>query len=452
MLDIKLIRQSPDALTRMLKARQVSFDVGQLINLDGEHRQAITQHQDLLAKKNELAGAIGKAVAGGQDATSLKAQAEALKPQESSLENQVRDLGARVGQLLDLLPNWLLPEVPVGQGEQDNQVIHTWGQPALSTQNQDWVKDHVALGEALGGMEFEPARQVAGARFVYLRGQLARLERALAQWMLDTHTQRFGFTEIAPPYVVLPQALYGTGQLPKFKDDLFEVDAGSRYLIPTGEIPLVAWAMGRTFSANQLPLCLTAYTPCFRSEAGSAGRDTRGMIRNHQFHKVELVVLCAQDEAQDWHNRIVGQAQTLLEELDLPYRKVLLCSADTGAGAEITYDLEVWLPSQNTYREIASCSRCGTYQGRRMGAKIKTSEGKTQALCTLNGSGLPTGRTLVALLENGQNPDGSVTLPRVLHPYMGGLDVLRPEPLRPWQPSDVPLSTPNQPTNSGGPQ
>lgn len=425
MWDLKILRHNPELLDECLRKRGIPGASVDLMQWDQRHRLCLQDLEQLRAQKNTLDQAFKKAQKNGNEEQKKQiiAQSTGLKAQEAKLLDNERTLAAQVHERLAVLPNQLCPDVPQGADETSNRLIHTWGTP----RSMPWARDHMTLGACLGagGMDFTQSAHVAGSRFVYLAGQLARLERALGQWMLDVHTQEFGFTEMSVPYLVKPEALFGTGQLPKFGQDLFATTDG-RYLIPTAEVSLANWVAGKTLSAHDLPLCLTALTPCFRSEAGSAGRDTTGMIRNHQFHKVELVVICAPDQAEHWHHQMVNQAETLLQRLELPYRKMLLCAGDTGASACKTFDLEVWLPSQNTYREIASCSQCGTYQARRMHTKYRPLDGLApQFVHTLNGSGLPTGRTLLALMENHQDESGDILVPEVLHPYTGGISVLR---------------------------
>jgi seryl-tRNA synthetase len=424
MLDLKWIRKNPEHLDEVLVRRGGEPMSQRVLHKDIEHRGAMTQWQTIKSQKNQIDGLIAqkKQKGGGQDQelSDLLEQAAALKKEETILFERVSVSEQELHDLLIVLPNTLCSDVPSGLDETANQEVERWGEKRA----MPWAKDHVTLGQSLGGMDFEQAAKVSGARFVYLRGELARLERALSQWMLDVHTQEFGFVEMTTPYLVNQGAMFAAGQLPKFSSDLFCTLDG-RFLIPTAEVSLVNWAADKVFSESDLPLCLTALTPCFRAEAGSAGKDTHGMMRHHQFQKVELVVVCQEKDVERYHAQMTLQAETLLRRLDLPYRKIVLCSGDTGIVSRKTYDLEVWVPSQNHYREIASCSQCGEYQARRLKSKIKDSQGQMSFVHTLNGSGLPTGRTLMALLENHQQEDGSIFIPPVLHTYMGGKSVLR---------------------------
>lgn len=409
MLDLKKIRQCPEDLVRMLEKRGLSQDLAHtFIVLDQSYREAETTLQGLQAQVNSQS----------KSHPTDPEQAQQLKQDKQKQEKVLQELKKKWEDMHHTLPNFLLPEVPEGKDEKDNVVCHTWGK----AERLPWQKDHVQLGQDLDGMDFAQAAKVSGSRFVYLAGDVARLERALGQWFLDSNIKA-GFKEIATPYLVRPHAAFGAGQLPKFHEDLFQTTNGF-YLISTSEVSLVNWAASRVFTHKDLPLFLTALTPCFRSEAGASGKDTHGMIRQHQFHKAELVIVCWPEQAQEWHEKMVLHAQGLLESLNLPHRKVLLCAGDTGSASQKTYDLEVWLPAQNTYREIASCSQCGTYQSRRLNIKGKNAKGTRLDLATLNGSSLPTGRTLVAILENHQRMDGSIEIPEVLRPYMGGMKIL----------------------------
>lgn len=405
MLDLKKIRQCPEDLVQMLEKRGLSKEVAySFIDIDKRYREAQKNLQDLQAQTN----------AHSKNNSQNDQNAQDIKKQRQDYEKECKDLKSIWEEKYFQIPNFLLPEVPEGHNEEANQVCSVWGEPHV----YPWQKDHVQLGQNLQGMDFVQAAKVSGARFVYLLGDIARLERALGQWMMDQNTQA-GYQEVAPPYLVRAHAAFGAGQLPKFQEDLFQTTQGN-YLISTSEVPLVNWAADKIFKEEDLPLRLTALTPCFRSEAGASGKDTHGMMRQHQFHKAELVVICGAEDAQTWHEKMVGHSQSLLEALHLPYRKMLLCAGDTGAASQKTYDLEVWIPSQKCYREIASCSQCGTYQSRRLAIK---GENKVY-LDTLNGSSLPTGRTLIALLENHQREDGTIAIPEVLWPYMKGTKTL----------------------------
>ncbi|MCY3981396.1 MAG: serine--tRNA ligase [Alphaproteobacteria bacterium] len=417
MLDLRWIRESPEALDRALVRRGEAPAAAQLGALDAERRACQTRFQECRQHRNALSREIGKAKATGGSADDLIAEVSRLKDEERAAEEAERKAAAALDALLEGLPNPPDEDVPDGAGEADNVEL---GQTGTPPRFGFAPKDHVELGEALGLMDFERAAILSGARFVVLRGALARLERALAQFMLDTHTEEFGYEEVSPPTLVRGRALFGTGQLPKFEQDLFGTNTG-HWLIPTAEVPLTNLAAGRILAEEELPLRFTAFTPCYRSEAGSAGRDTRGMIRQHQFQKVELVSVTHPEASTEEHERMTQAAETILQRLELPYRRMLLCTGDLGAVARKTYDLEVWLPGQDAYREISSCSNCGDYQARRMNARFRPSGSKaTYFVHTLNGSGLAVGRTLVALLENGQQSDGSIALPSAIRPYMGG--------------------------------
>ncbi len=417
MLDLRWIRESPEALDRALARRGEAPAAAELGALDAERRACQTRFQECRQHRNALSREIGKAKATGGSADDLIAEVSRLKDEERAAEEAERKAAAALDALLEGLPNPPDEDVPDGAGEADNVEL---GQTGAPPRFGFAPKDHVELGEALGLMDFERAAVLSGARFVVLRGALARLERALAQFMLDTHIEEFGYEEVSPPTLVRGRALFGTGQLPKFEQDLFGTNTG-HWLIPTAEVPLTNLAAGRILAEEELPLRFTAFTPCYRSEAGSAGRDTRGMIRQHQFQKVELVSVTHPEASAEEHERMTQAAETILQRLELPYRRMLLCTGDLGAVARKTYDLEVWLPGQDAYREISSCSNCGDYQARRMNARFRPSGSKaTHFVHTLNGSGLAVGRTLVALLENGQQSDGSIALPSAIRPYMGG--------------------------------
>ena len=421
MLDLRWIRECPEALDRAQARRGEPPAAAQLGALDAERRACQTRFQECRQRRNALSREIGQAKAAGEPAEALIAEVSRLKDEERDAEEAERRAAAALDALLEGLPNPPDDDVPDGAGEADNVELSRTGAPP----GFDFApKDHVELGEALGLMDFERAAFLSGARFVVLRGALARLERALAQFMLDTHTEEFGYEEVSPPALVRSQALFGTGQLPKFEHDLFRTDTG-HWLIPTAEVPLTNMAGGRILAEEELPLRFTAFTPCYRSEAGSAGRDARGMIRQHQFQKVELVSVAHPDDSAEEHERMTRAAETILERLELPWRRVILCTGDLGAAARKTYDLEVWLPGQGAYREISSCSNCGDYQARRMNARFRPAGSRaTRFVHTLNGSGLALGRTLIALLENGQRADGSILLPPAIRSYMGGQERL----------------------------
>ena len=424
MLDLKWIRENPDALDAALARRGAPALAASVIDLDKRHRGYTTELQTLQSRRNDVSKQIGGVKAKGGDAAPLMAEVAEIKDKMTALEEEEKLLGEKVRGLLLTIPNVLHSAVPEGRDESSNVVTHSWGTPRTFNFAP---KDHGDLGAGLGLMDFDQAAIMSGARFVVLKGALARLERAIAQLMLDTHTGENGYIEVNPPLLVRDVALTGTGQLPKFGADLFQTTAGL-YLIPTSEVSLTNLAAERILDGAALPLRMTAFTPCFRSEAGAAGRDTKGMIRNHQFEKVEMVSITAPEESEAELERMTKCAEGILQKLELPYRVVALCAGDVGFGANRTYDLEVWLPGQNTYREISSCSNTGDFQARRMNARYRpTGETKgTRFVHTLNGSGLAVGRTLIAVLENYQQQDGSITVPAALKPYMGGLDVIMP--------------------------
>ncbi len=424
MHDIRAIRFDPAAFDAGLARRGLSPQSEQLLGLDGELRAVQTELQLGLARRNEASKAIGaaKAKKDEAEAASLMAEVAGLKERLPQLEARERDLAEELRAALSVIPNLPDNNVPQGADENDNVEVSRWGTPRAF----DFTPvEHDAIGAALG-LDFETAAGISGARFVFMRGAIARLHRALGQYMLDVQTGEHGYGETVAPLLVRSEALYGTGQLPKFAEDLFHTE-DDRWLIPTAEVSLTNMVREQIVAADQLPLRLTALTPCFRAEAGSAGRDTRGMIRQHQFDKVEMVSITTPEESDAEHERMTRCAEVILERLELPYRKMLLCTGDMGFSARKTHDLEVWLPGQGRYREISSCSNCGDFQGRRMNARFKREGDKgTTFLHTLNGSGLAVGRTLVAVLENHQLADGSVTVPAVLRPYMGGLARLAP--------------------------
>ena len=424
MHDIKIIRDNPEAFDAALAKRGMESQSGPLLELDVQRREALTKQQEAETERNALSKQIGKAKASGDEDefNRLRSEVDRLKTVLEEAAQQARHFDETLNQHLAALPNLPETDVPEGADEADNEEVRRWGTPR---ELGFTAKDHVDLGEGLRQMDFEAAAALSGARFVALKGGLARLERALAQFMLDLHTSEHGYTEVSPPYMVRDEAMFGTGQLPKFADDLFRT-TDHRWLIPTAEVPLTNLARDQIHPEDTLPLRMTAFTPCFRAEAGSAGRDTRGMIRMHQFQKVEMVSIVAPDESEAELDRMTGCAEKVLQLLELPYRVMLLCSGDMGFSAKRTYDLEVWLPSQGTYREISSCSNCGDFQARRMNARYrKDGEKRPAFLHTLNGSGVAVGRAMLAVMENHQNEDGSITIPQALRPYMGGLDVLK---------------------------
>ncbi len=428
MHDIKAIRSEPDRfidgwVKRFLDNPQARVD--ELIALDEEARAALTAKQEAETARNADSKKIGQAKAQGDEAEFERLR-EAVAAHKDTIEREgkrAEELSTALEEKLSRLPNLPADDVPVGEDEDANEELRQWAEPRSFSFTP---KDHVALGEGLGMMDFETAAKISGARFVMLTGGLARMERALAQLMLDTHTEEYGYTEVSAPYMVRSEALYGTGQFPKFEEDVFST-SHERWLIPTAEVPLTNIVADAIVAGDELPRRYTAWTPCFRSEAGSAGRDTRGMIRLHQFQKVELVSVVTPEQSDDEHERMTGCAEAILQKLELPYRVMVLSSGDMGFSARKTYDLEVWLPSQETYREISSCSNCGDFQARRMNARYRPEgEKQTRFLHTLNGSGLAVGRALVAILENFQNEDGSVTIPEALRPYMAGQTRLDP--------------------------
>jgi seryl-tRNA synthetase len=424
MHDIKAIRENPAAFDAGLARRGLESMSGSIGEEDARWRAVSTAVQEGLARRNEASKLIGQAMAKGDKDTAeaLKAEVAALKETMPALEAEEKTLAEAIQARLAAIPNLPAADVPEGADEHANVEEHRWGKP------RDFnftPQDHADFGPALG-LDFEAAAIMSGARFAALRGQMARLHRALAQFMLDTQTEKNGYTEVNPPLLVRSETLFGTGQLPKFADDLFHT-TDDRWLIPTAEVSLTNLVREQILTATELPLRFTALTPCFRSEAGSAGRDTRGFIRQHQFEKVELVTICTPDHAAAEHAHMVKSAEGILEALELPYRRMLLCTGDMGFSAAKTFDLEVWLPSQQTYREISSISTCGEFQARRMNARFRPEGEKgTRFLHTLNGSGLAVGRALVAVLENYQQEDGSVLIPEVLKPYMGGITELKP--------------------------
>ena len=423
MLDSKLLRTDPDAVASNLARRGFAFDLAAFRKLEERRKQSQLEADRLRAERNASAKAVGAAKAQGGDVAVLLARAEQLTAELAAAESELTTVAAESDELLLGLPNLLHADVPAGRDETGNVEVRRWGKPRAF----DFApKDHVDLGAALGGLDFDAAARISGARFAVMRGGTARLHRALAQFMLDLHTREHGYVECYVPYLVSPAALQGTGQLPKFEQDLFRTNSEQRhFLIPTAEVPLTNLVREQILGAEQLPLRFVAHTPCFRSEAGSYGKDTRGMIRQHQFDKVELVQIVRPAESYAALEQLTSNAEEVLKRLELPYRVVALCAGDVGFGSARTYDLEVWLPGQGKYREISSCSNCEGFQARRMQARWRNPEtGKPEPVHTLNGSGVAVGRALVAVLENYQNGDGSVTVPAALKPYMGGLETL----------------------------
>ncbi len=428
MLDINLLRKDlPQVIARLnaRKSPQPFLDVARFESLESERKTLQTRTEELQARRNQLSKQIGQAKARGEDVAPIMAEVAQIK---LTLETDAARLDALQAELFDLLmavPNLPYPDVPVGADETGNVELRRWGTPR---QFDFAVRDHVDVGAPLG-LDFESAARISGARFAVLRGPVARLHRALAQFMLDVHTTEHGYTEAYVPYIVSSQTLRGTGQLPKFAEDLFPVQHGDgepHYLIPTAEVPLTNLVRDQIIDAAQLPLRYVAHTPCFRSEAGAYGRDVRGLIRQHQFDKVELVWITRPEASAAALEQLTAHAESILQRLELPYRTIVLCTGDMGFGSARTHDIEVWLPAQNTYREISSCSNMDAFQARRMQARVRSEGGRPELVHTLNGSGLAVGRTLVGVLENYQRADGGVDVPKALQPYMGGLTELRP--------------------------
>ncbi|MEI6986801.1 MAG: serine--tRNA ligase [Rhodospirillaceae bacterium] len=421
MLDLRAIRDDPEAFDRACRRRGLEPQSAILLSLDARRRVAQTAIQELKQRRNEVSKSIGLARKSGLDFDLLAQEIVSIKEQLPRLEDEEQTTGNSLDQLLTTLPNPPADDVPDGPDEKHNIELRRFGSPLTITA----PLEHFDLGEKLGMMDFAGAALLSGARFTVLRGGLARLERALGQFMLDLHTTEHSYTEINPPLMVRDTAMFGTGQLPKFAEDLFQTTSG-HWLIPTAEVPLTNLVAGKILDNEELPLRLTALTPCFRAEAGAAGKDTRGMIRQHQFWKVELVSVVAPDQSETEHERMTGCAETVLKRLGLPFRTIVLCTGDMGFAARKTYDIEVWLPGQNAYREISSCSSCGDFQGRRMKARCRARGIKdaTRIVHTLNGSGVAVGRCLIAVMENYQRPDGSILVPEVLRPYMGGLELI----------------------------
>jgi seryl-tRNA synthetase len=429
MIDIQLLRKDIDTVAARLAARKFQLDVAAFNGLEAERKSIQTRTEELQGKRNALSKQIGMLKGKGEDTSSVMAQVGGLGDELKGNEAALADVQARIARFMESVPNVPHESVPAGTDESGNVEVRRIGTPP----HFDFaVKDHVDIGEKLG-LDFDTATKLTGSRFSVMKGGMARLHRALAQYMLDTHTGQHGYTECYTPYLVNADSLRGTGQLPKFEEDLFAVKKGgvegegeNFYLIPTSEVSLTNMVRDEIVALDQLPIRITAHTPCFRSEAGSYGRDTRGMIRQHQFDKVELVQIAHPEQSYAILEEMVGHAETILKNLGLPYRVMSLCTGDMGFGAAKTYDIEVWLPAQNTYREISSLSNCEAFQARRMQARFRNPQGKPELVHTLNGSGLAVGRTLVAVLENYQQADGSVVIPEVLRPYMGGLERLAP--------------------------
>lgn len=421
MLDPKFLRGNLEELKAKLATRGYDLDVAFWQEVENQRKSIQVKTEALQAKKNAGAKKVGELKRHGEDASELMNEMQAVSEAMKVAENELKELQNTITTAALQIPNLPDDSVPVGSDENDNVEVRRWGVP----REFDFaIKDHTDIGESLGQLDFELAAKLTGARFSVLKGHLAKLNRALVQFMLDTHTQKYDYTEMYVPYMVNSDSLQGTGQLPKFEEDLFKLRGEKEYyLIPTSEVPLTNSVRDTILSPKDLPIKLTAHTPCFRSEAGSAGRDTRGLIRQHQFEKVEMVQVTRADSSMQALEQMTAQAEDILQSLELPYRVMTLCTGDMGFSAVKTYDIEVWLPSQNMYREISSCSNCGDFQARRMSARLK--DGKQSELVhTLNGSGLAVGRTLLAILENHQNADGTITIPKALQPYMGGLEVI----------------------------
>ena len=422
MYDVKWIRENPEIFDKELAKKGLKDVSKPILDIDVKHRKSLTNLQEMQKLRNDVSMQISKLKRDGKDADELIQEVANIKDKMAQEEENVKNYAAELNALLCSIPNYPAPDVPVGADETANKVIRTIGEPRKFDFEP---KEHDALGEALKMMDFESAAKLSGARFVVLKDGLAKLERALAQFMLDTHTEEHGFKEINTPVMVRDNALFGTGQLPKFAEDLFKVEGGY-WLIPTAEVTLTNLVAEEILEEDELPLRYTGFTHCFRSEAGAAGKDTRGMIRQHQFEKVEMVIISHPDKSYDELEFMTGCAENILKKLNIPYRVMLLSSGDMGFCSHKTYDLEVWLPGQNRYREISSCSNCGEFQARRMNARFKKKGEKgTFRVHTLNGSGLAVGRTLIAVMENYQNADGSITIPDVLIPYMGGKKVIK---------------------------
>ena len=433
MLDSRYLRADIEEAAQRLATRNYKLDVEKINQLESLRKEYMTKTQDLQAQRNSLSKSIGQAIKAGQDVAEIKAKVAAIGEELSSVKVKQDEVLKQLNDIALTIPNLPDQSCPIGPDETANVEVRKWGTPR---QFDFEVKDHVAIGEGLGMLDFETARKVSGARFAFMKGAICKLHRALVQLMLDLHEEQ-GYTEIYTPYLVNMDSLYGTGQMPKFAEDLFHTnldgdcdgDGVNHHfcLIPTAEVPLTNMVRDEIIPEQDLPIKITAHTPCFRSEAGSAGRDTRGLIRMHQFDKVEMVQIVKPEDSWQALEQLTADAEAVLQALEIPYHVVTLCTGDMGFGSAKTYDIEVWLPAQNCYREISSCSNCVDFQARRMQARVRRKDGKVELLHTLNGSGLAVGRTLVAVLENYQNADGSVTVPKVLRKYLGGLEVISAE-------------------------
>lgn len=430
MIDIKALERKSETGTsyydeyrQSLINRGSSIDIlDQIVELNKKRKEIITQAETAKAQQNKLSGEIGKLKREGKDASAILSEVETLKGQVKDLENKAAEADTEVLNLALVLPNKPHSSVTVGSSEADNTLVKTVGEP---TKFSFKAKEHWELGEALNIIDFERAGKTTGARFAFLKGAAARLERALIQFMMDSHSNHHGYTEMIPPFMVNSNSLLGTGNFPKFKEDVFHLEGSDLYLIPTAEVPVTNYYNGEILDEKDLPQKFCAYSPCFRSEAGSAGRDTKGLIRQHQFDKVELMVFCRPEESYELHEQLTSHAEKILMDLELPFRRMLLCTGDMGFGSAKTFDLEVWLPGQGVYREISSCSNFEDFQARRANIRYRSAGGKPQFVHTLNGSGLAVGRTLVAILENYQREDGSVAIPKALQSYMGGMTEIR---------------------------
>lgn len=431
MLDSKYIRNDLAKTKEILATRNFNLDVDKLSALEEQRKDLMVRTQDLQAKRNSLSKSIGQAIREGKDVSAIKAEVSAIGDELDTTKKQQDAVLAELESIALTIPNLPHESVPVGADEEANVEVRRWGTPRTFDFE---IKDHVALGEGLGQLDFENARKISGARFALMKGPICALHRALVQLMIDLHCNKQGYTEVYVPYLVNMDSLYGTGQMPKFGEDLFLTklsgnadgdDVNRQFaLIPTAEVPLTNMVRGEIIPEDELPIKVTAHTPCFRSEAGSAGRDTRGLIRMHQFDKVEMVQIVRPEDSYEALEQLTNDAESVLQALELPYRVITLSTGDMGFSAAMTHDLEVWLPAQNTYREISSCSNCTDFQARRMQARLRRKDGKIELVHTLNGSGLAVGRTLVAVMENYQNADGSITVPKALRPYLNGLEVI----------------------------
>ncbi|MBM3342543.1 MAG: serine--tRNA ligase [Betaproteobacteria bacterium] len=417
MLDIQLLRSDLAGVAQRLAGRGFTLDTAAFEALENERKKVQTDTQDLQARRNTLSKQVGQMKAKKEDASALMAEVNAQAEQLKTLEQQLNDVQQRLNDFLMVIPNTPQASVPSGKSADDNVQLRRVGEPR---QFDFTVKDHVDVGAALGGLDFETANKLAGARFSVLKGSVARMHRALAQFMLDVHTTEHGYTEVYAPYLVSADCANGVSSLAKFKEDLFKVEGRDLYLIPTAEYPVTNFVKNQILTLNELPLKFACHSPCFRSEAGSYGKDTRGMIRQHQFDKVEMVQIVTPEKSNAAHEELTAHAEAILKKLELPFRTMTLCTGDMGFSSAKTYDIEVWLPGQNAYREISSCSNFEAFQARRMQARFRNAQGKTELVHTINGSGLAVGRTLVAILENYQNADGSVSVPAALQPYLGG--------------------------------